>query len=126
MYHRVEEMCDVCVLSINAIEQLGGGVDYNLFLFGDASDKSVAVAVRDCQAFTRAIERKPKKCYFVNILVAMYECIVANGYDFDMAMTETAKKILSREGAINPVTQKWEKFKEQKNLYTPNYSMCKK
>lgn len=126
MDFRVEEMCDVCILCVNAIEQLGGGVDYDCVLFGDASNKSIAFAVRDCQAFVRAIESEPKKCYFLNILVIMYECIVANGYDFELSMVETAKKILSREGAINQVTQKWEKFEYQNDVYAPNYSTCKK
>lgn len=126
MAHRVEEMCDTCVLCVNAIEQLGGGVDYDYVLFGGASNKSIAFAVRDCQSFVRAIESEPKKCYFLNILVIMYECIVANGYDFELSMVETAKKILSREGAINPTTQKWEKYPVQSNLYVPDYSTCKK
>ena len=50
------------------------------------------------------------------------------GYDLDLVMKETLKKISSRVGSINPSTGKWEKDKSlaaQANWHTANYLTCK-
>ena len=50
------------------------------------------------------------------------------GYDLDLVMKETLKKISSRVGSINPSTSKWEKDKSpaaQSNWHTANY-LCSK
>lgn len=123
--HRIEEMCDVCVLCENAIAQLGGEFDALSPHIEPDANASIAAAVTDCYVFVRAVERNPQQCYFENIILIMKEAIEASGYNFIKSMVETSYKILSREGAINPNTKKWEKYQVQNNLYTPDYSTCK-
>jgi hypothetical protein len=45
------------------------------------------------------------------------------GYDPTEALLETTKEIRSRQGALNTITGKWEKYKDQdpSTLYSANY-----
>jgi len=50
------------------------------------------------------------------------------GYDPEKALLETVKEVLSRKGAINPGTGKWEKDRTQdpKTLYKADYTAAER
>jgi len=63
-----------------------------------------------------------------DLIVISSNHIAQMGYDVDLVMKETIKKISSRVGSVNPSTGKWEKDKSpsaRSNWYSPNYSTCK-
>jgi len=63
-----------------------------------------------------------------DLIVLSSNHIAQSGYDVDLTMKETLKEISSREGAINPATGKWEKFKTPEakaKWYKADYSRCK-
>ena len=47
------------------------------------------------------------------------------GYSPEIALLETVKKIESRRGAWNPESGKWEKEKNQSDVYEPDYSKAR-
>lgn len=116
--HEIEEMCDVCVLCFNALAQQGVSIDpvaLDRLLLEDISDTDVAVMLA---------KEELRKGRITSIIMIMRNCINFKGYNFELAMVETSKKILSRTGEMNHETGKWEKHKEQKNPYVPNYKNC--
>lgn len=116
--HRIEEACDVCIVIHNYLAQKGE--EYIEDTTTDEALKSVDEAVLFCKTCLDGLSEHW-------VIDAMRDFITLNGYDFDLAMTETTRKILSREGAMNHETGKWQKDANQdkSTLYVPNYSKCK-
>lgn len=63
-----------------------------------------------------------------DLVVVAIGALYKLGYHPDKALLETTKEILSRKGAINPVTGKWEKYIDQdlSTLYKANYTNSKR
>ena len=64
-----------------------------------------------------------------DIIVFCVNAIEQSGFDAEIVMDEIIKEIDSRKGAINPETQKFEKFKDdyhQSLWYKADFSKAKK
>lgn len=116
--HAAEEACDVCIVIHNYLAQKG-----EEYIEDTTTDKSMIDANEAVSFCLECLDGLSEHW----IIDSMRDFITLNGYDFDKAMLETSKKILSREGAMNPETLKWEKDLNQskETLYVPSYSKCK-
>lgn len=66
---------------------------------------------------------------YADIIVFAINAIEQHGYNAEMVMNETIKEIASRKGQIDPITKKWEKYKDEysvSNWVKADYSKCAK
>ena len=125
IYHLIEEVCDICVYAYNGIHQVGGS-------YGDIalckvpsrySDFYAKVSVYIELIDSQSIEIEQGLKFIIEFAS---DFIKTQGFDFELCMIEVVRKINSRQGAINQVTQKWEKDANQdkRELYKPDFSKC--
>ncbi|MDB4261430.1 hypothetical protein N9878_01045 [bacterium] len=120
----IEELCDCCIYSFNGMAVLGeNNPAYSKqFITDDFNDLSHSLFFHVSML---CHEVKPKSLCLIIDYCASY--IEKSGYNFELAMNETVKKINSRQGAMNNDTGKWEKSVSQckSTLYRPDYQSCK-
>lgn len=66
---------------------------------------------------------------YADIVVFAINAIEQHGYDAELVMSETIKEIESRKGEINPITKKFEKYKDEHSVskwVKADYSRCKR
>ena len=132
----VGEICDIIVFSVNALVLL----DWHNELLEADFDKSVIESFNNKECvrllmqcvFNVTYTATAKKtnteilCDKYTILICVcFNCIESLGYSPKLALLETVKKIESRRGAWNPETGKWEKEKNQADVYVPDYCKAK-
>lgn len=93
-------------------------VEYNL-LFEELAEFEAAGTENDEYEMVDAL---------CDIIVVAAGAIYKLGYRPKEALSETVKEILSRKGAINPLTGKWEKDRNQDKttLYKADYAAAKR
>lgn len=125
IYNLMEEVCDICVYCYNGIHQIGGN-------YGDIvlckvpsrySDFYAKVSVYIELIDSQSIEIEQALKFIIEFAS---DFIKTQGFDFELCMIEVVRKINSRKGAINHVTQKWEKdaSQDKRELYMPDFSKC--
>ena len=106
----IEELCDCCVYSFNGCAVLGetNPTYSKQFISNDFDDLSHSLFFHLAML---CHEVKPISLCSIIDYCASY--IESKGYNFELAMNETVKKINSRQGAMNNDTGKWEKLINQ-------------
>ena len=122
----IEELCDICVYSFNGIAQLGSD-DFTYYKNGHVIESFDHLC---CNLFSilANMSLSDNTIFFSAIINNCSTYIEKLGYNFELAMNETVKKINSRDGAMNELTGKWEKdpLQDKSTLYIPNYKGCLK
>lgn len=120
----VGEFSDIAVYSCNGLAQCGFNPNANP-IYRSFTSFNAACSIIAGNATNMLITGDEES--FIAIIEACASYIHHLGYDFDLAMEETARKINSRKGELDPVSLKWEKLKSQdkSELYIPDYSKCK-
>lgn len=120
----VGEFSDIAVYSYNGLAQCGFNPNVNPIYRSFVSFNSACAIITD-----KANNMLAGGCEdsFIAIIEACASYINHLGYDFDLVMEETARKINSRKGELDPVSLKWEKLttQDKSELYVPQYQTCK-
>jgi len=123
----VGEIADIIVFSVNALVLLKGDFDKNFDYFdkSDGSFKIIVAHLLQRIGFISSVFNF-NKSYIINGYDGLIcQCIAeikSLGYNPELALMETVKKIESREGAFNLQSGKWEKTATH---YKPDYSIAK-
>lgn len=134
----VGEITDLIVFSVNAMSIIEYGdciFDYGIFPKRKFNEKQYIVRyilrlINNVSSYALMQDRlegakKSLANNYFSLIEGCCECIESLGYSAELAMLETVKKIESRRGAWNSETRKWEKEKNQTDVYVPDYSKAK-
>lgn len=127
-YDRIDALCDLTVFSINAINLIDN--DYSNVFSSiyclQKRDYDISDLIEEILDICR--DESHGKYQFINIIEISKYMIENMNFDYDKCMEETLLEIESRKGALNPDTEKWEKFKDEESMnlwYKADYKSCK-
>ena len=123
-HDRIGELSDIVVFAANALFLININFDINKLINDWVTHES---ALDDYDTINGALAGLAKgddiQDGFVQIILLVQYFIEIAGYDFNVVMDETLKKINSREGFFDKDSGKWKKIITG-NEYKPDYSVA--